>query len=152
MRGCLSGVAGRCLSGIVKITHFSDRARGRLRDRLLDLEEELLDPEVRSSRPRLEEILDDAFTEIGASGCRYSREAAIVQLTTSGGPRTPAASASVGSIEDFRILWRRGPAVLVAYRFVITASDEPPRFSHRSSLWVRRAGAWRIVHHQGTPV
>lgn len=46
-------------------------------DDVLGFEMELLRPEVRASRERLESLLDDDFVEIGASGRRWTREAII---------------------------------------------------------------------------
>jgi hypothetical protein len=44
------------------------------------LEEQLLDPLVRSSRSQLEELLHKDFVEVGKSGRRWTWEACIVSL------------------------------------------------------------------------
>jgi hypothetical protein len=50
---------------------------------LVNLERLLHTPSVRLSRQRLEVLLDPEFTEVGASGMRYSREEIIALLLSS---------------------------------------------------------------------
>jgi ribonuclease HI len=103
---------------------------------VIALERRLLTSEARLDRAALNELLHEDFCEFGASGRVFDRKAVIdTLLATDGG----AADA-----HDFRAT-RLGPdAILLSYR-----SDSP---SLRTSVWVRGAdGAWRILHHQGTP-
>jgi hypothetical protein len=108
------------------------------------LERELLDP--RTPPARLTALIDDAFAEFGASGRTYDK-AAILDLL-----RAHAA----GDPESFRLqdLWAQPLAqgvVLVTYRSTRTPAAGTPIHSLRCSIWVFRAGEWRLRFHQGTP-
>jgi hypothetical protein len=104
------------------------------------LELELLTPAARRSRPRLEELLDPDFAEIGASGRLWSRAAMITALTeVEDDVRDPVPVLEVTG----RLV---GPGlVLVTY-----LSDPAGRAARRSSLWRRSGASWRLLHHQGT--
>ena len=54
-----------------------------LLDQVIDAELALLRPEVRASRDRLDELLDDDFVEIGASDRRWDRDTIIADLVES---------------------------------------------------------------------
>jgi hypothetical protein len=103
------------------------------------LELELLTPAARRSPARLEELLDPDFTEIGASGRLWTRDAIIAALAEeqdAGGP-VPVLEVNGRAV---------GPdVVLVTY-----LSDPAGRAARRSSLWRRAGGSWRLLHHQGT--
>ena len=103
---------------------------------VIDLERRLLDPSVRGDRTALVGLLHEDFSEFGASGRAYDREHIIAALLATDG--------SAGEASDFQAT-RLGPdAVLLPYR-----TDAP---SLRSSVWLRgENGAWRMLHHQGTP-
>jgi len=109
-------------------------------DEVAGLERELLEPAVRSSRPRLEALLDEDFTEVGASGRSWAR-ATVVEalLAEDAGAPTP--------VTVLRAVALGEEVVLVTY-----LSDRATRPARRSSVWHRRDGAWRLRHHQGTPV
>ena len=98
-------------------------------------EEELLALERRlADRDRIGDVLAEDFVEIGSSGDVYDKGQTLAAIA--GGPPRQI------EIEDFglRLL---GPDVALA---TYCAGG-----SLRSSVWVRRAGLWRIVFHQGTP-
>ena len=75
------------------------------------------------------------FLEIGRSGRTWTRET-IRELIE--GPRVDPVL-----IEAFDATDLADDIVLVTYRTAATK---------RSSIWVRRNGAWQIRFHQGTPI
>ncbi|MEV7541124.1 DUF4440 domain-containing protein [Streptomyces sp. NPDC089915] len=106
----------------------------------------LMDPCVRSSRSLTRELLDPQFTEVGASGRRWTYEEVLAALpemdgATEDGPRYEP-SGFTG------VLLAPG---LVHLTYETTLDGNRAR---RSSLWRRRgtAGTLRMYYHQATPV
>ena len=106
---------------------------------VIALERSLLTPEVRGSAEALDGLLDESFTEIGASGRSWTREQ-LVDVILSAGPVELLA-------EDFQGTELAPGMVLLAWK-----STRGGKSSRRSSLWRHRDGVWRILFHQGTPV
>lgn len=104
---------------------------------VIDLERRLLDPAVRRDCDAVMALLHEDFHEFGASGRVYDREAIVGALIAEDGFDVQASGFDAT---------RLGPdAVLLTYR-----TDSP---SLRSSVWCRGDdGAWRMLHHQGTPI
>ena len=105
---------------------------------LFELEQQLLQPEVRVSAEKVSALLADGFVEFGSSGAIYDKAQIIaaLQQETGRGPRT---------IADFSAR-ELGPDVcLVTYRVVESRTI-------RSSVWQRTDGHWRMEFHQGTKV
>jgi hypothetical protein len=115
----------------------------QLAGRLLDLEQDLLRPEVRRSRAALEALLAPDFTEIGRSGRVYDREAIVEAL---------AGEAPIDiRIEEFHVRLLAPGLALATYRSVVTA-PAGPSIARRASVWRRGDdGSWRCTFHQGTP-
>ena len=107
-------------------------------DDVLGFEMELLRPEVRASRERLESLLDDDFVEIGASGRRWTREAIIGDLVA-----VPKLDDVAVSEEQVRRV--SDDVILVSY---VTTTGQ--RRVVRTSWWRRSAGTWKCFFHQGT--
>ncbi|MFF8386764.1 ASCH domain-containing protein [Streptomyces kanasensis] len=106
----------------------------------------LLEPSVRASRQEAGRLLDPEFTEVGASGRRWTREELLAALPDMpGGARGPRYEPSGMA----GVLLAPG-VVHLTYETVVEG-----RRAHRSSLWRRAAdgsGApWRLYHHQATP-
>lgn len=104
------------------------------------LEVSLLDPAVRASAQRLDAILHRDFTEHGASGRLWTRQAILdeLPLEPSSTPRTTAS--------DLRAVRIANDAILVTY---LTTSST--KVALRSSVWLLHAtGTWQIRFHQGT--
>lgn len=96
----------------------------------------LLEPGVRNDPARLLALLHPDFREHGASGRVWDR--ATVAAATRGTDQPVRA--------DDVAARRLGPdAVLLTYR-----SDAGGRRALRSSVWVREAGVWLVLFHQGT--
>jgi hypothetical protein len=106
-------------------------------ERVVERELALLDPEVRRNPARVRAFLHPDFVEFGASGRVWDR--ASIAAVTSGIDEPITAS-------EMRPR-RLGPdAVLLTYR-----SYAPGRQALRSSTWIRAAGDWLLLFHQGTP-
>jgi len=110
-----------------------------LAQHLRELEESLLQPDVRKS-PSLADRLTDDFIEFGSSGRTYTK-ADLVEALHAESPMKQTAS-------QFRVV-RLGPdAALLTYR--IHLHRETPLYTLRSSVWRRGDGVWRMVFHQAT--
>ncbi len=120
---------------------------GRLRtvdadeiEQFIESEMALLTPRVRSSRARVDSLLDPDFREIGASGRFWTRPeiiSALAQVAADGEP-----------IEAVQI---EGSVVAPNLVLLTYVSDPGGRPARRSSLWRRsHGGLWRLLHHQGT--
>ncbi|GAA1490060.1 ribonuclease HI family protein [Brachybacterium sacelli] len=99
-------------------------------------EQALLSDALRADAPSAAELLHPSFTEIGASGRTYDRDALLAHLAPVPGVRA----------EEF-VAEEIAPGV-VLLRYTTT---RPRGTAARSSLWVREKGRWLLRHHQGTP-
>jgi hypothetical protein len=117
---------------LAPMSELSDRELASV----IELERRLLDPAVRRDRVALAELLHQEFREFGVSGRVFDRATIIDELLVE--------AEGMARAWDFRAV-RLGPdAALLTYR-----TDRP---SLRASVWVRGGGgAWRLLHHQGTP-
>ena len=110
-----------------------------------ELEERLLQPEIRRSQAALAELLADDFVEFASDGAAYTKPQVIAALQ--------GEAAGLRSLTDFHLLPLGDKFVLATYRS--TRRDTMPGQvveSLRSSVWAHRGGGWQIVFHQGTPV
>lgn len=114
-------------------------------EEVVALELALLTPEVRRSRARLEELLDPEFSEIGASGRLWGREAVIEMLV--GDEDRDRDQASRTPLPTAEMAGRPAAPGLILLTYV---SDPGGRAARRSSLWRRSGGSWRVLFHQGT--
>lgn len=120
----------------------------RIRQTLLPLEHAHLTPATRSSRPALEALLHESFTEIGASGRLYTRADIIPLLLTEQShlPRPPS------TISDFHARYITNTVALTTYTLTRTdneAAGGTQHHSRRSSLWLHEHNTWRLTFHQG---
>ena len=114
-----------------------------LRDNIRNLEDQLLQPEVRRSRPALEAVLADDFTEFATDGAAYSKAQVMDALQSE--------AMYQRSLTDFHIVVLAENVVLATYRAIRRneALNETVE-SLRSSIWTHRDGRWQLVFHQGT--
>ena len=82
--------------------------------------------------------LTDDFVEFGVSGRSYDRSSILEVPVDHIDVELPLADL------DVRSLGR--DAALVTYRTV-----QPRGTAHRTSVWRRDRGRWRLAFHQGTP-
>lgn len=111
----------------------------QLAQQLRQLEESLLQPDVRKSQT-LVDLLADEFIEFGSSGRVYSKADLVATLQ--------AESPSKQTTSDFKVIRLAPDAALLTYR--IHLHREPPVYTLRSSVWQRRGGQWKMVFHQAT--
>ncbi|MFF2908994.1 DUF4440 domain-containing protein [Paenibacillus sp. NPDC057934] len=111
-----------------------------LKAHLLELEERLLQPAVRTSVEELSTLLCDDFFEFGSSGNVWYRQEGlhdegigIVNMTLS----------------HFEIHPLSKDTTLTTYRIF---NEDKQQYSLRSSIWKYRDGRWQMFFHQGTPV
>ncbi|CAN7288499.1 DUF4440 domain-containing protein [Rossellomorea sp. LjRoot5] len=111
-----------------------------LKEQLHQLEENLLKPEIRSSKTELNRILADDFFEIGSSGkILYQDEEiseegiGLVKMT----------------MDHFEVHPLSDEIVLTTYRIF---NEETQQHSLRSSIWKWADERWQMVFHQGTRV
>jgi hypothetical protein len=113
---------------------------------LFRLEEDLMNAVGPEGRRRVEALLADDFTEVGASGRFYSRAECIAELEGATGRRILA-------LQDFRVRLLHSDVALVTYEVHMEGVENSEnQLSRRSSVWIQQAGGWRIVFHQGTMV
>ncbi len=107
------------------------------------LELELLQPEVRKSKKRLNELIVDNFLEIGSSGRNYNKEDILNEL--------PSQSEIKFSMKDFNAIEISVDTILATYQVekIILESNEKTK-SARSSIWQNKNGNWQMIFHQGT--
>ncbi|MFE1256050.1 nuclear transport factor 2 family protein [Streptomyces fungicidicus] len=112
----------------------------------IERELRLLSPAVRSSRTETARLLDPEFTEVGASGRRYTYAEMLAEL--SGHPGGGADGPVYEPSGITGVLLAPG-LVHLTYETVLDG-----RRARRCSLWRRRdeESGWRMYYHQGTPV
>lgn len=110
---------------------------------LRELEERLLQPDFRRSRPAVSALLAEDFVEYGSSGRIFDKQQVLDLLGSEPEHRA--------TLENFEARPLSADVVLATYRSIrLNGPPEPGATFLRSSLWVRRDGRWQIVFHQGT--
>lgn len=110
---------------------------------LKNLEQRLLQTEVRLSPAELDELLADEFIEFTSTGAAYDK-AQIIELLVKAAPAQL-------SLEDFKATLLAPDIALATFVYHRGASkDKPAARSLRSSIWKRFGDRWRLVFHQGT--
>ncbi len=110
-----------------------------------ELEERLVQPQVRRSKDAISELLADTFVEFGSSGRVFNRELVIEFLSGESEVKI--------DISEFKVIRLSTDAALATY--VATkkvALEQQGSRSLRSTVWQRREGRWRAVFHQGTSI
>jgi hypothetical protein len=114
---------------------------------LRELEERLLQPDVRKSAKDVMDLLADEFIEFGSSGRIFDKQQTINSLQNE-----PIESLTKRSITEFKTLVLAIGVILVTYRIVKHISGEQPVHSLRSSIWKLNNERWKMIFHQGTLV
>ena len=118
-----------------------------LEKELLELEQSLLDPEVRRSPERMGALLADGFVEFSSSGVAYDKARILEVLQDEALADDPVTR----SLAHFEVVPLGTDGALTRYRLLRQRStQERPSQSLRSSVWHRRGGQWQVVFHQGT--
>jgi hypothetical protein len=114
-----------------------------LSEQIYQLEDQLLQPEIRRSKEEIAKLLADDFVEFGSSGRIFDKIQVVEGLPHS--PTVPMV------IEDFQIKVLSSNVVLATYRVVRTNEPrEEMKNSLRSSIWKFIDKRWQMVFHQGT--
>lgn len=115
-----------------------------LKSTLIELEERLFQPNVRSSSAVLTALISDDFTEVNASGIRFGKSDVLKRLPTEVAPEITA--------RDYELrLLGQDCAQLLYKSKVLRVEQQSPAYSHRCSIWRRsESGQWQMIYHQGT--
>lgn len=111
---------------------------------LRELECELHQPECRSDRARLAQLLAPDFREFGRSGALYSRDDILLRLP----PETEPPQIHG---QDFAVSKLSDSIALLTYRSAHVNLMGLFRHTNRSSIWRFDLTGWQMVFHQGTP-
>ncbi|MFD7614027.1 DUF4440 domain-containing protein [Streptomyces sp. NPDC059828] len=106
----------------------------------------LMNPDVRTSAVLARELLDPEFTEVGASGRRWTYEEMLAALPTLEGAAEDGPRYEPSAVKGVPL----APGLVhLTYETVLDG-----RRARRSSLWRRQGAdtAWRLYYHQATPV
>lgn len=107
------------------------------------LELELLQPEVRKSKERLNELIADDFVEIGTSGKEYTKQDVINDLTEE--PEIKF------TIQNFNTIEISPDSIFATYQVEKEILGRIAKInSSRTSIWKNTDGRWQIIFHQGT--
>jgi len=109
------------------------------------LEQSLLDPETRTDRARVADLLADDFVEFGSSGRVWTKATTIAELAVESPGSSPTRT-----VTDLRVRLLAEEAALVTYAVSRQTPGEAEIKTLRSSVWTREGGKWRMLFHQGT--
>ena len=109
-----------------------------IKELLLELEEKLLKPEIRTSKEELTNILSENFFEFGSSGKVLYKNESLSDVSL---------SAVHMKLSDFEIHPLSEEVVLTTYRIY---NEVNKQHSLRSSIWKLIDGTWKMHFHQGT--
>jgi hypothetical protein len=106
---------------------------------LLDLEQQLLEPEIRTTPEKLDRLLAEDFFEYGSSGKVFTKQDSV----GSGN----GLSVRKMTLTDFNINILAPNVTQTTYRIY----DETRNlYTLRSSIWKFLDGRWQMFFHQGT--
>lgn len=112
---------------------------------IYELESSLLQPEVRSSLAKLNELLADDFMEFGSSGLMYNKQNVLERLPSNTDKITY-------TIENFEVKVLSESIIFATFKTDKVTNNEDKIISLRSSLWRKEGEIWKIFFHQGTPI
>ena len=115
-----------------------------LEEQLKHLEEEMLQPHVRSSPEAMEKYLADEFIEFGSSGRITNKQQTLEALGREQENRF--------TLSDFRATSLAPDVALATFRISrFTPHNGQTAISVRCSIWKKIDRRWQLVFHQGTP-
>lgn len=110
------------------------------------LEERLLHSDYQEQPEILDQLLDDEFEEIASSGVLVSREDVVHWLLHK-------EKYARWRLDDFTTrLLANGLVLTVYHARQIHIEDKGRAGSHRSSIWKKSNGHWKMIFHQATKV
>ncbi|MDF2791717.1 MAG: RNAse [Neobacillus sp.] len=115
-------------------------SKSSLKKHLLNLEEMLLRPNIRTAPEELSKLLADEFFEYGSSGKVWSKKDCI------GKEGLGIVNMNLSNFEMYQL---SEDTVLTTYRIF---DERKLQHSLRSSIWKFRDERWQMFFHQGTPI
>lgn len=109
---------------------------------IYNLEDQLLQYEIRSNESELDYLISDKFIEYGSSGKIYTKNDIIQMLVDS--------NIEQYLIYDFSIRKMGDNYVQSLYKTKKEIGDGTYMYSLRSSIWENQNNRWQIIFHQGT--
>ncbi|MFC3034773.1 DUF4440 domain-containing protein [Pseudoalteromonas fenneropenaei] len=123
---------------------MQSKITAQLLTHLIELERQLLEPEIRSSVEALSALLDDEFYEISANGLAFNKHHVLTRLPKERVPQFYNQQFTGRMVAE--------EVAQVSYRAAYRASARAEfHFSMRMSLWRFKEGRWQLYFHQGTP-
>lgn len=113
-----------------------------VKEQLYELENKLLQMEIRNSAEALKQLLANDFVEYGRSGRIYDKNQIVEGL--------PNDQHMLIEIKAFQVKKLAEDVALVTYQSV--RKVDKPVHSLRSSIWKQISGRWQMIFHQGTPM
>jgi hypothetical protein len=101
-------------------------------------------PEFGTTTADFESMMHADFWEIGASGCRYSREFVLAELER----RNYHPHEDLWETSEFQCRHLSADIYLLTYILI----QNEIRKTRRSTIWQRTEVGWKIMFHQGTIV
>jgi hypothetical protein len=101
-------------------------------------------PEFGTTRTDFDGMMHPDFCEIGASGCRYSREYVLNELEN----RHQHPQKDIWETSEFHCRLLAPDLYLLTYTLI----QDKIRKTRRSTIWQHTHLGWKIVFHQGTDV
>lgn len=114
-----------------------------LKNHILQLESDLLKPEIRQSIDEISELLSDGFIEFCSSGYvwHYNKGESVDEEIQE----------INWQIKNFTVNQLSDNCVLATYKLIKhNELDENKKYSLRSSIWKYYDGKWKMLFHQGT--
>ncbi len=114
------------------------------------LELELLSAQSRSSARRLDELLDEDFSEIGQSGKLYNKQEIIGAMLR----EQQLGSVLSRQVKDLHSRELSEDLLLLTYFCEVhdITVGIKLRMSRRSSIWRKSGDSWKLLFHQGTSI
>lgn len=112
-------------------------------NKLIELELRLHSHKVRSSKEALDELIDDEFREIGASGVYFGKKEVLDRLPSEDEIKIEASDFEYRRFSD-------SIAHLTYKSRIFKPIGTLVRAGYRTSIWKRSGSKWQIIFHQGT--
>jgi hypothetical protein len=113
-----------------------------LKEIIYKLETDLLKPEVRSSKEKLDELIVDDFIEYGSSGLIYDKAIILERL--------PQEVSQTYTLYDFEVIAISENIIQSRFKTDRINLDGTKTTSLRTSFWRKSDNRWQIFFHQGT--
>lgn len=110
---------------------------------IYELETSLLEPGIRSSFEKLNNLISDDFKEFGSSGLVYNKQNILERLPSN-------TDKTVYSVSDFEIVHLSENIIMSHFKTERIINNTNKSSSLRTSLWRNENGVWKIFFHQGT--